>query len=70
LEATAAEAAEYFGRLDANWPRLAMATLTLGMIGTLWFFVAFGFVLRRAEGIRPGVRLSRFCRARCWQRTV
>jgi hypothetical protein len=53
LEATAAEAAEYFGRLDATWPRLAMATLTLGMIGTLWFFVAFGFVLRRAEGDPP-----------------
>ena len=53
LEATGAEAAEYFGRLDATWPRLVMATGTLGMIGTLWFFVAFGFVLRRAEGDPP-----------------
>jgi hypothetical protein len=53
LEATGAEAAAYFGRLDATWPQLAMATLTLGMIGTLWFFVAFGFVLRRAEGDPP-----------------
>ena len=53
MEATGAEAAEYYGRLDASWPRLAMATLTLGMIGTLWFFVAFGSVLRRAEGDPP-----------------
>ena len=50
LDASAAEAATYFGNLDGTWPPLAMATLTLGMITTLWFFVAFGFLLRRAEG--------------------
>ncbi|HMI33518.1 MAG TPA: hypothetical protein VK499_05285 [Propionibacteriaceae bacterium] len=30
-----------------------MAASTLGMIGSLWFFVAFGFLLRRAEGDPP-----------------
>jgi hypothetical protein len=53
LNATAAEAAKYFANLEVTWSRLVLATLTLGMIGTLWFFVAFGFVLRRAEGDPP-----------------
>ena len=30
-----------------------IAASTLGMIGSLWFFVAFGFLLRRAEGDPP-----------------
>ena len=53
LEATAAEAANYFRNLEATWAQLVMAALTLGMIGSLWFFVAFGFLLRRAEGDPP-----------------
>lgn len=53
LEATAAEAAEYFGNIEATWAQLVMAASTLGMIGSLWFFVAFGFLLRRAEGDPP-----------------
>jgi hypothetical protein len=53
LEATAAEAAKYFGNLEATWAQLTMAASTLGMIGSLWFFVAFGFLLRRAEGDPP-----------------
>ncbi len=53
LEATAAEAAEYFGNLEANWAQLTMAASTLGMIGSLWFFVAFGYLLGRAEGDPP-----------------
>lgn len=53
LEATAAESAKYFGNIEASWAQLAMAASTLGMIGSLWFFVAFGFLLRRAEGDPP-----------------
>ncbi len=53
LEATAAEAVKYFGNLEATWAQLTMAASTLGMIGSLWFFVAFGFLLRRAEGDPP-----------------
>jgi hypothetical protein len=53
LEATAAEAAEYFGNTEATWAQLTMAASTLGMIGSLWFFVAFGFLLGRAEGDPP-----------------
>src|SRR4029453_7991481 len=53
LEATAAEAVNYFGNLEATWAQLTMAASTLGMIGSLWFFVAFGFLLRRAEGDPP-----------------
>ena len=69
LEATAAEAVNYFRNLEATWAQLTMAASTLGMIGSLWFFVAFGFLLRRAEGIRLGVRPSPLCRARCWRRS-
>ena len=32
LEATAAEAVEYFGNLQATWAQLTMAALTLGMM--------------------------------------
>jgi hypothetical protein len=53
LEATAAEAVEYFGNIEATWAQLVMAASTLGMIGSLWFFVSFGFLLRRAEGDPP-----------------
>jgi hypothetical protein len=53
LEASAAEAVNYFRNLEATWAQLTMAALTLGMIGSLWFFVAFGFLLRRAEGDPP-----------------
>jgi hypothetical protein len=53
LEATAAEAVNYFRNLEATWAQLTMAASTLGMIGSLWFFVAFGFLLRRAEGDPP-----------------
>ena len=69
LEATAAEAVKYFGNVEATWAQLVMAASTLGMIGSLWFFVAFGFLLRRAEGIRLGVRPSRLYPVRCWPRT-
>jgi hypothetical protein len=53
LEATAAEAVKYFGNLEATWAQLTMAASTLGMIGSLWFFVAFGLLLGRAEGNPP-----------------
>ena len=53
LEASAAEAVNYFRNLEATWAQLTMAASTLGMIGSLWFFVAFGFLLRRAEGDPP-----------------
>ena len=53
LEATAAEAVNYFRNLEATWAQLTTAAATLGMIGSLWFFVAFGFLLRRAEGDPP-----------------
>ena len=53
LEATAAEAVKYFSNIEATWAQLTMATSTLGMIGSLWFFVAFGLLLRRAEGDPP-----------------
>ena len=53
LEATAAEAVNYFRNLEATWAQLTMAASTLGMIASLWFFVAFGFLLRRAEGDPP-----------------
>jgi hypothetical protein len=55
LEATADEAATYFGNIEATWAQMTMAASTLGMIGSLWFFVAFGLLLRRAEG-DPGWR--------------
>jgi len=53
LDATASEAVEYLGNIEANWAQLAMAASTLGWIGSLWFFVAFGYLLRRAEGDPP-----------------
>jgi hypothetical protein len=53
LEATAAEAVNYFRNLEATWAQLTMAASNLGIIGSLWFFVAFGFLLRRAEGDPP-----------------
>ena len=53
LDATAAEAAKYLGHIDATWAQLALAASTLGWIGSLWFFVAFGYLLRRVEGDPP-----------------
>jgi hypothetical protein len=53
LDATAAEAVNYFRNLEATWAQLTTAAATLGMIGSLWFFVAFGFLLGRAEGDPP-----------------
>jgi hypothetical protein len=53
LEASAAEAVNYFRNLEATWAQLTIAASTLGMIGGLWFFVAFGFLLARAEGNPP-----------------
>src|SRR6266542_5396182 len=53
LDATASEAVEYFGNIEANWAQLAMAASTLGWIGSLWFFVAFGYLLRRAARDPP-----------------
>jgi hypothetical protein len=53
LDATASEAVKYFGNIEANWAQLALATSTLGWIGSLWFFVAFGYLLRRVEGDPP-----------------
>jgi hypothetical protein len=50
LEATGEQAATFFGNADATWVDLAQATSTLGLMGSLWFVVAFGFLLRRAEG--------------------
>jgi hypothetical protein len=48
LEASAAEAVNYFRNLEATWAQLTIAASALGMIGGLWFFVAFGFLLARA----------------------
>ena len=53
LDATASEAVKYFGNIEANWAQLALAASTLGWIGSLWFFVAFGYLLRRVEGDPP-----------------
>ena len=53
LDATAAEAVNYFRNLEATWAQLTTAASTLGIIGSLWFFVAFGFLLRRAERDPP-----------------
>ena len=53
LDATASEAVKYFGNIEANWAQLALAVSTLGWIGSLWFFVAFGYLLRRVEGNPP-----------------
>ncbi|MDP9273099.1 MAG: hypothetical protein M3O93_06160 [Chloroflexota bacterium] len=53
LDATPSEAVKYFGNIEANWAQLAMAASTLGWIGSLWFFVAFGYLLRRVEGDPP-----------------
>jgi len=68
LEATAAEAVKYFGNLEATWAQLTMAASTLGMIGSLWFFVAFGSCYGVLKGIRLGVPPSPLCQARCWRR--
>jgi hypothetical protein len=53
LDATASEAMKYFGNIDADWAQWTMAASTLGWIGSLWFFVAFGYLLRRVEGNPP-----------------
>src|SRR5919201_4231377 len=53
LDATASEAVKYFGNIEANWAQLALAASTLGWIGSLWFFVAFSYLLRRVEGDPP-----------------
>lgn len=53
FEATAAEAVKYFSTIEATWAQLTIAALTLGMIASLWFFVTFGCLLRRAEGDPP-----------------
>lgn len=53
LDATAAEAATYFGNIEATWAQVAMTTSTLGWIGSLWFFVSLGYLLRSAEGDPP-----------------
>jgi hypothetical protein len=69
LDAAASQAAKYFANTEATWAQLAVATSTLGWIASLWFFVAFGHLLRRVEGIPPGAPPSRLSRARCWQPT-
>jgi len=53
LEASAGQAARYFGNIEADWAQGMMAVQTLGMMASLWFFVAFGWLLRRAEGDPP-----------------
>lgn len=53
LDATASQAATYFGNIEADWAQFVMAASKLGWIGSLWFFVAFGYLLRRAEGDPP-----------------
>lgn len=53
LEATAKEAATFFGNTDATWVEMAKAVEALGMMAILWFFVAFGWLLRRSEGDPP-----------------
>jgi hypothetical protein len=53
LDATASEAAKYFDKIEATWAQLAIAVSTLCWIASLWFFVAFGYLLRRVEGDPP-----------------
>lgn len=53
LDATAAEGVTYFGNIEATWAQLAMSASTLGWIGSLWFFVSVGCLLRRAERDPP-----------------
>jgi len=53
LEATGRQAAAYLAASEATWVQLSYAASTLGMIASLWFFVAIGFVLARAEGAPP-----------------
>jgi hypothetical protein len=53
LDATASEAARHFGDIQATWAQLALAASTIGWIAGLWFFVAFGYLLRRVEGDPP-----------------
>jgi hypothetical protein len=50
LETTGSRAATYFGNSDTTWVELSYGTAALGMVASLWFFVALGFLLARAEG--------------------
>lgn len=53
LETTGARAATYFANSGGTFVHVAFGTLALGMVASLWFFVAFGFLLARAEGAPP-----------------
>ncbi len=53
LETTGARAATYFGNSETIWVQLSYGAAALGMVASLWFFVAFGFLLARAEGPPP-----------------
>lgn len=53
LDATSAEAAEFFRNLDAPWAQAAEGFASLGMMVFLWFVVGFSLLLRRAEGDPP-----------------
>ena len=53
LEATSAEAAEFFVALQAGWAQAAEATASLAMVVLLWFVVGLALLLRRAEGDPP-----------------
>src|SRR5574337_91468 len=53
LDATGSDVVKHFATIEATWAQLTLAASTLGWIGSLWFFVAFGYLLRRVEGDPP-----------------
>ncbi|MGZ4663459.1 MAG: hypothetical protein ACXV5Q_00015 [Frankiaceae bacterium] len=53
LETSGARAATYFGNSAVTWVQLSYGAAALGMVASLWFFVAFGMLLARAEGAPP-----------------
>jgi hypothetical protein len=53
LDATGPDVVKHFATIEADWAQLTLAASTLGWIGSLWFFLAFGYLLRRVEGDPP-----------------
>ncbi|HET7744795.1 MAG TPA: hypothetical protein VFK76_08630 [Gaiellaceae bacterium] len=53
LDATGSDVVKHFATIEAGWGQLTLAASTLGWIGSLWFFVALGYLLRRVEGDPP-----------------
>jgi hypothetical protein len=53
LETTGSKAATYFANSEATHVQIAYAFSALGMVASLWFFVAIGCLLARVEGPPP-----------------